>query len=60
MNEQDRVIEIILKDVAEVKTDVKSLLEVKNKMLGFILAATSITTMLGTILFNAILLIFKK
>ena len=50
------VIDMIKDDVTEIKSDVKSLLEFKNKLLGIIAGITATTTLF----FNLILFIFKK
>lgn len=50
------VIDIIRDDVHEIKGDIKDLLTFKNKLIGFILASSTICTLIG----NIIVFVIKK
>lgn len=54
------VIEYMIDDIKEIKKDVKMLLEVKHKQSGFNKALNIVITGMATIIFNIVILIFKK
>ena len=54
------VIDYMIDDIKEIKKDVKMLLEVRNKQSGFNKALNIVITGMTTIIFNVIILIFKK
>ena len=41
----DKIVDIMLSDIKDIKSDVKSLLELKNKALGAIICLSAIVTM---------------
>jgi hypothetical protein len=48
--EKTEVVNMIRDDVKEIKGDIKDLLRVKNRMIGFILGTSTLCTLLGNIL----------
>jgi len=58
--EKSDVIQYMRDDIKEIKSDVKMLLEIRNKQSGFNKALNIVITGMTTIIFNVVVLIFKK
>lgn len=48
----DKIVDIMLSDIKDIKSDVKSLLELKNKALGAIIGVSAIVTVAMNFLFK--------